>query len=142
MELPKFEYQSPSKFVLSLSMFFLTVMLILIGFYYYKFSELTGFIKTIIDMAVLLLLIVFAYTLYVGIKLLKNEDKSKRVRDAIERDILLREYWIKCIEYNQKAKEYNKKYKTPVFPEKGALEFPQFLKEADSFYMDKIEKEL
>jgi hypothetical protein len=141
VDLPKVEYQSASRFLLSMSIYFLTILFILAALYYWKFYELSEFVKIVITFTMFMLLIAFSVTLYRGTTLLNNEEKSKRVRDAIERDILLREYWIKCIEYNEKAKEYNKKYSTSEFIEKGPLEFEAFLREAtDASFIEKLKK--
>jgi len=141
MELPKLEYGTPSKFLLSLSIYFLTITLLLVAFYWYNESVLSISFNGLLAFYVLVFGVLFFITLNRGTKLLDAEDKARRIKYAIERDILLREYWIKCIEYNEKAKMYNKKYKTPSFPEKGALEFPEFLKEADSLFIEKLERD-
>jgi hypothetical protein len=140
MELPKVEYQTGSRFLLSMSVYFLTILFILGGFFYYRFFELSDFIKTVIIVTEFSLLYAFIVTLYRGIGLLSTEEKSRRARDAIERHILFGEYCIKCIEYNEKAKSYNKKYKTQLFPEKGALEYSIFLKEKDPDIINKLLK--
>jgi len=142
VDLPKIEYRTGSGFLLSMSVYFLTILFILSGFYYYKYQELSDLIKIVIIISDFALLCAFASTFYRGTKLLNNEEKSRRIRDAIEQGILLSEYWIKCIEYNEKAKSYNKKYKTPNFIEKGPLEFPSFLRQANSSFIEKLEKNI
>lgn len=140
MEIPKIEYRTRSGLILSLSMFFFILTLFLVG-YLIIFYELTFFIQFSFIIIAFVSTLCFGITFHLGLKLLNSEEKSKKLKDSIQRDILLTEYWIKRIEYNQKAKDYNKKYKTPIFKEKGALEFQDFLRDVDDFFIDKLKKD-
>ena len=106
MELPKVDFKTGSSFLLSFSIYLFTILLFSVGLFYLKYNELELWRKSIFTGIITSVAVAFILILKTGVNLLTNEDKQRRVRWAIERDILLREYWIKCIEYNQKAKEY------------------------------------